>query len=247
MSDQAGTAGSESRVTRHYASEVKFVVDPDVAARVAVWARANLAADPFGAGQSGDQYQITSLYFDTDDLDVYARRGSYTRGKYRARRYGDDDGLFLERKLRTRSILSKRRTRVALDHLQALDANPLVDGPGRWFHKRLIVRGLRPSCQIAYRRIARQSPTPYGPMRLTIDDDLHAQPVRDLVLSSAVGAPFSQDQKIVELKFRVELPSLFKQLIEAFALMPQPLSKYRLAMDALREDAADYDEEDAVA
>ena len=234
MSDRVTEAGSDSRVTRYYASEIKFVVDPDLAARIRVWARANLAPDPYGEGGDADEYRINSLYFDTDELDVYARRQSYARGKYRARRYGRDDGLYLERKLRTNAILSKRRTHVALDHLQALAANPLVEGAGRWFHKRLIVRGLKPTCQIAYRRMARQNPTPYGPMRLTVDDELCTQPMRELVLSDAAGRPFANDRLIVELKFRVELPSLFKRMIESFALSPAPISKYRLAMDSLR-------------
>jgi hypothetical protein len=235
LSEPETAAGPDSRITRYHAAEVKFVVTPDVADRIRAWSRARLAPDPFGVGIAGDEYRITSLYFDTEELDVYTRRGSYARGKYRARRYGTDDGLFLERKLRTSTLLSKRRTRVALDHLKALDANPLVDGPGRWFHKRLIVRGLRPTCQISYRRTARQSPTPYGPMRLTVDDDLRAQRVSDLVLASRLGEPFSDRRLIVELKYRVELPALFKELIETFTLMPQPISKYRLAMDALQQ------------
>jgi hypothetical protein len=228
-------AGDDTRVTRFYASEIKFIVDPDRAARIRAWARAELGPDPHGDGPARDEYRIKSLYFDTEHLDVYQRHGSYARGKYRARRYGRDDGLFLERKLRTRFLLSKRRTRVALDALQALDANPLMDGPGRWFHKRLIVRELRPSCQIEYHRMARQSPTPHGPMRLTIDEGLEARRTDELVLSGAAGSAVIPSRLILEIKFRVELPSLFKRLIEEFALSPQPISKYRLAMDALRE------------
>jgi hypothetical protein len=234
LTDPIPTAGDDSRVTRFSASEIKFILDPDRAGRIRTWARARLGPDPHGAGAAHDEYTIKSLYFDTEHLDVYNRRGSYARGKYRARRYGDDEGLYLERKLRTRSLLSKRRTRVTLDALRALDANPLVDGPGRWFHKRLIVRELRPSCQIAYRRMARQSPTPHGAMRLTIDQGLHARRMNELVLSDAMGIPVASGRLILEIKFRVELPVLFKQLIEEFALSPLPISKYRLAMDALR-------------
>lgn len=234
MTDPISRTGDDTRVTRFYASEIKFIVDPDRAGRIRAWARARLGPDPHGAGPSHDEYTIKSLYFDTEHLDVYNRRGSYARGKYRARRYGTDDGLFLERKLRTRSLLSKRRTRVALDALQALDANPLVDGPGRWFHKRLIVRELRPSCQIEYLRMARQNPTPHGAMRLTIDDGLRARRMNELVLSDGSGLSVAPGRQILEIKFRIELPGLFKQLIEEFALSPLPISKYRLAMDALQ-------------
>lgn len=234
MTDPTSRTGDDTRVTRFYASEVKFIIDADRATRIRAWARARLGPDPHGAGPSHDEYAIRSLYFDTEHLDVYHRRGSYARGKYRARRYGGDDGLFLERKLRTRSLLSKRRTRVALDALQALDANPLVDGPGRWFHKRLIVRELRPTCQIAYHRMARQSPTPHGAMRLTIDDGLRARRMNELLLSEVDGLSVAPGRLILEIKFRIELPGLFKQLIEEFALSPLPISKYRLAMDVLQ-------------
>ena len=244
LTDTMTVAGPESRVTRLFASEVKFLLDPALAGRVREWARARLEPDPFGAGAIGDEYLVTSLYFDTEDLDVYHRRGSYARGKYRARRYGSADVLFLERKLRSDYVLSKRRTMVPLHHLAELDANPLVRGAGRWFHKRLIVRGLQPSCQIAYHRMARQIASSYGPVRLTIDDRLSAQRASTLELIDGPGAAIAPGRLILELKFRVHLPAIFKELIETFALSPAPLSKYRLAMDALRgrpvaPDAAD--------
>ena len=110
-----------------------------------------------------------------------------------------------------------------------------MDGPGRWFHKRLIVRELRPSCQIEYRRMARQSPTPHGAMRLTIDEGLRARARRRArCCRRPPGIPVAPGRLILEIKFRIELPALFKRLIEEFALSPAPISKYRLAMDTLR-------------
>ena len=47
------------------------------------------------------------------------------------------------------------------------------------------------------------------------------------------GMQLSEEQIIIELKYRCEMPVLFKLLVEEFALNPQPVSKYRLAAVAL--------------
>jgi hypothetical protein len=233
LTDPTSEPQTETRDTRFRASEVKFLVELELAERIRGWARARLDADPHGAGAAGDEYDVSSLYFDTDQFDVYSRRDSYGRGKYRIRRYGGGPDVFLERKLRTGRILAKRRTRVPAGVLPALAAPGLIAGDGRWFHRRLIVRDLAPRCQVTYTRMARQRPTSYGPMRLTIDDRFGAAGASVPMLLQQPGRPFLEHAAILELKFRGELPSLFKELIETFALLPEPLSKYRLAMDAI--------------
>src|SRR6187549_3939945 len=104
--------GFNTRETREAAREVKFLVTPDLAERILEWSRSRLAPDPHASGASGDEYQTTSLYFDTNAFAVYHRQGSFKRSKYRIRRYGSSDMVFLERKLRTSTMLSKRRTTV---------------------------------------------------------------------------------------------------------------------------------------
>src|SRR5262245_34811076 len=74
--------GSNTRETRDSAKEVKCLVDPAVAAEVLKWSRSHLSPDPHAGGEFGDEYQTTSLYFDTSGFDVYHRRGSFRRSKY---------------------------------------------------------------------------------------------------------------------------------------------------------------------
>ena len=81
--------------------------------------------------------------------------------------------------------------------------------------------------------MARQVASPHGPMRLTIDDRLTAQRAHSLELVNSPSVLIAPGRLILELKFRVHLPAIFKELFETFALTPVPLSKYRLAMDAL--------------
>ena len=154
------TGPFDSRETRDFAREIKFLVDASRADDVREWARAHLGPDPHGTGRCGDEYVTTSLYFDTPAFDVYHRNRSHARGKFRIRRYGLLDFIFLERKMRTDRLLAKRRTTVPLDALQRV-GEPDVDRnwPGYWFHRRILLRGLRPLVQISYDRTARRSGT----------------------------------------------------------------------------------------
>ena len=93
--------------------------------------RANLSADEHGDGEFGDEYKTTSLYFETSNFDVYHRHASYGRSKFRIRRYGLLDFIFLERKFRTDRLLAKRRTTVPVTDLQRLaadEADPTLEG-----------------------------------------------------------------------------------------------------------------------
>jgi hypothetical protein len=234
------TLSTETRETREFASEIKFLIDPDLAARIHAWARERLAPDPYASAPPGDQYHTTTMYFDTARFDVFHRRGSFGRSKYRVRRYGASDAAFLERKLRTADLVTKRRTFVPLDDLfrlaEAGDAQPW---PGRWFQQRLLARRLEPTCQVTYRRTARVAMTNYGPVRLTLDHDLAAAPAAGLAFSAAAAAPVLEGQVILELKYRVAMPLIFKQLAEAFSLQPRPVSKYRTSVAALGYATAD--------
>lgn len=222
------------RDIRPSALEIKFLLDPATAAGVASWARANLAPDPNGTGSWGDEYLTTSLYFDTPGYDVFNRRGSFGRSKYRIRRYGEESSAFLERKMRQPAVLAKRRTRLScedLDHLSGAKVDP--EWPGYWFHRRVTARQLRPICQVSYERMARAGVSDGHPIRLTLDHDLRAQPVEQHRFAHGSGIAAAPDRMILELKYQGTSPAIFRRLAEEFALTPQPASKYRLGLTAL--------------
>jgi hypothetical protein len=225
---------TDLRENREFASEIKFLVSPSLADQIRDWARGRLAPDPNAAGESGDAYPVTSLYFDTERFDVFHRKGSFGRSKYRVRRYGESEITFLERKLKTRGLLTKRRSIVKLDELDRLtNADPERGWAGYWFHRRLLARSLEARCQISYHRTARVAISRYGPIRLTLDENLRAMPAAGLRFSEQYGTCLLENQHILELKFRCEMPVLFRHLVEEFALSPQLVSKYRLAAVAL--------------
>ncbi len=223
------------RENRELASELKFQVPVSVAERIREWARCWLLPDPNATGEAVDQYQLSSLYFDTQQLDVFCRNGSFAKSKYRIRRYGPSPLVFLERKLKTHGLVCKRRSPVKLDELSRLLETDAAPGwPGFWYHQRLLVRQLQPVCQISYHRTARVGADVHGPLRLTVDQAIRARPAEGLSFAdSTAGQLVSDGYAVVELKYRKEMPVLFKELAEQFALTPRKISKYRVAMVGL--------------
>jgi len=143
--------------------------------------------------------------------------------------------VFLERKLRTRSLLSKRRSIVPITDLARLEDTASPDAPwiGEWFMGRLAARRLSPVCQVTYSRTARVTQTPYGLARLTVDDGLAARPVSQWGYDTPVYEPALVGQQIVEVKYIVAMPAVFKRLMETFNLEPMTVSKYRLSVAAI--------------
>jgi hypothetical protein len=227
---------THSRETRDRAREIKYLVPATVADQILEWARPRLGPDPYAGGESGDEYLTTTIYFDTNDFAVYRRRGSYRRSKYRVRRYGENQVAFLERKLRTATLLSKRRTTVSLSELERL-SEPVRDPSwaGFWFAERLAARRLAPVAQVSYHRHARVGTGPYGPMRLTFDTEILAQPSSEVAFAPSEGVPVLNAGTIVEMKFCLNIPPVFKELVDTFGLAPAAISKYRLSLEALRK------------
>ncbi len=237
-----------TRETRDFARELKFLVDKTQAPALREWARAHLAPDHFGGGPHGDEYTTTSLYFETPGFDVYHRNGSYGRSKFRIRRYGESDVVFLERKFRTSRLLAKRRTTVPIVEMDQLAGEaPVASWPGYWFHRRVLLRRLNPLIQMSYDRTARVGMASFGTMRMTVDTNLRVLPMPDRAFIPGVGFPLIEGQCIVELKYRVEVPALFKQLVESFKLAPSRVSKYRVGLGALDYAPLTAEREDAPA
>jgi hypothetical protein len=234
----------ETRENRAFAHEVKFLIPAGRADDVRRWARERLHPDPYADAASGDTYRITSLYFDTDRFDVFRRTGSFGRAKFRIRRYGSASSVFLERKLRANGIVTKRRTSIPIADMARFTAQPDAAWAGHWFQRRIAVRAMSPTCQISYLRMALLGQNDSGPIRLTLDDGLNASEVDSPVFRPhALGVSLLEGQAIVEMKFRLAMPAIFKEMLKEFRMIPQPVSKYRLAvpvLSAAKELAAAY-------
>ncbi len=219
---------------RAFANEVKFTLSDAQADEVRAWARASLQPDPHGSGEADDTYRTTTIYLETPAFDVFHQRGSNGRAKYRIRRYGEGPVIFIERKLKWRGKVAKRRTLVTAEDLPQLTLASRNGHDGsRWFTRRLDRRLLAPVCQISYERMARMGTTPSGAIRLTMDRDVRARPAGDYAFADHAGAPVPGVPTILELKYHGDMPAVFLEVVETFKLVPEAISKYRLGATAL--------------
>jgi len=232
----------DTRESREHAAEIKFRVGPAAADQIRRWAREHLEADPHGQGPFGDEYETTTVYFDTDTFDVFHRRGSFGRAKYRVRRYTDADVAFLERKLRRPGMLVKRRTPMpvaALGELWQPGGPANGSRSGRWFTRRVQARRLSPVCRLSYHRMARWLPDDPAVPRLTVDAAIRATSLDALRFDGEGGVPVLEHDHVLELKFRGAVPAVFKRLMSELVLRPETLSKYRAGISALGLAGAD--------
>jgi hypothetical protein len=220
-----------TRIRRAHSVEQRFVIQAATAADILSWARAKLAPDPHGTGRYDDTYAVVTEYFDSPAFDTFFRRGSFGRAKYRVRRYGAEDVVFVERKLRTAAMLAKRRSRVPLAALE--EQLRAGDGDAGWFARRLALRRLSPVCLIGYDRVARQLAIGGQVARLTVDSNVRVARHQDWSFECAPGIPLLAGQSIVELKYHAFPPAIFRALAEQFIMTPQRVSKYRGAVEVL--------------
>lgn len=213
------------------AYELKFLVSADQAAQAEAWARQRLMPDQHG---DGGRYLTTSLYCDTTALDVFHRSPGYRRSKYRLRRYGDSDMVYLERKRRWGDRVRKRRDGVPGHELALLAGGEVpLDWPGLWFQRQTRLRAVRPTCRIAYIRTAFMGTSPTGPIRLTLDRDVTGVPARDWNVSPVEhGKSLLRDEVILELKFREVIPQVFLEILAELPSLGEGVSKYRLCVQS---------------
>ncbi len=214
--------------------EMKFPLDRDKVGAVLDWMRTHLAPDPHGSGEHRDTYLVQSLYLDTPKFDVFHRRGSFGRAKFRIRRYGTHPEVFLERKLKRGGIVRKRRVPVDerdLEHLHS-EANG-TPWPGSWFHHRLHLRQLMPMTRMNYLRVARFGVEGARKFRVTLDRELHVARADGMTAPGVVpGEDLLRGGAVLEVKFADTMPAVVRRLVEEQQLLPGPFSKYRIGVQA---------------
>lgn len=218
------------------AYEVKFVLTPEQAQGVEEELRNIMMPDPHARADSAHGgYSTTTVYCDTPQWDVYRRLGSFSRRKFRLRRYGNDDVIYLERKSKLGQMrVRKRRTKISLPEMQRFTQTPVDDlWEGDWFQRRALTRSLSPVLAVMYDRVAYVGECADGPLRLTFDRDVRGQAVTDWAVEPFSGGhSILADRVICELKFRGTMPAPFKAVVQSHQLTPGSASKYRLCLDA---------------
>ncbi len=211
------------------AYEVKFLLTEELAQKVAAFLLGSMQPDPHGDPRTGGGYLVSSVYFDTTQHDVFHRNDGYRRKKYRIRRYGEGETLYLERKAKKKSV-KKKRVSVSLDELgESLQRTD--DWEGRWFSEQLERKFLVPTCLVTYERQALIGLGAEGPIRVTFDRHARGKstdrPLPMPILSRKDGTKLLEGEVITEFKFLSSMPVLFKNAIEELQLSVQGASKYR--------------------
>src|SRR5262249_21752577 len=148
-------------------------------------------------------------------LDVFHRTKGFKKKKYRVRRYGESPAVHLERKTKRGDRVRKRRAVLPLDELPRLETADLEpEWPHAWFLRQVRFRGLRPTVRIAYDRTAFIGQTPDGGVRLTLDRDLIGVAAGGWELHPlAEGPPLLPGGVVLELKYQVAVPALYRELL----------------------------------
>lgn len=218
--------------------ELKFLLGEAAAAQVMNWAREHMARDPVAACDEREMYPVHSVYLDTPSLGVFGRAGALRTRKYRLRRYGNEDTIWLERKAKVRGRVKKRRTAITEAELACLyEDQPPAHWAGQWFRRRVQLRQLHPVCSVTYERFARVGLTPEGPIRMTLDRAIGGSGSQGLngdrwevPRGSLEGLQRLSGLCVLELKYPTILPALFKGVMSDFTLEPLKVSKFRTCM-----------------
>jgi hypothetical protein len=207
-----------------------------LACEIQEWGLKHLEIDPYADRLRNCSYQTTTVYLDSPQFDMFHRAPGFRGRKYRLRRYGAEQDVSLERKVRRKDRVKKRRARVALDRLECSGISIAEDSwEGEWFREAVQKRDLCPSCCLTYDRAAFMKATDAGTLRLTLDRRIRGSSTESWQPNPiAEGTEILQGQVICELKFRDVMPPLFQSLVTEKQLTPASVSKYRLMMAATR-------------
>ena len=218
------------------AVELKYLVSPEVAERLAEWAKARLVPDPYADPATGG-YRVTTVYLDTPGLDIFRRNPGFGTSKYRLRRYGKSPLAHAEHKFKGEGQIWKQREGVQ----QPVEewTGDLPSGLPRWFLQAVERANLRPVCAVTYDRLAYLGDSPHGPVRITLDRDAFGRSATGCELEPVRGDPGRGEvdllgaSAIVELKHLGPLPRMVREVVTGFGLVNRGPSKYRRTVAAL--------------
>ncbi len=207
--------------------------------------------DPFVSVDSGNEYTVRSIYFDSSNFDYYHEKidGILIRKKLRIRSYdnqSDNNLVFLEIKNKHDNFINKNRSPILYHNLANLlktnsietyalthngYSNTIRDGEKFLHH--INRSGLRPTILIVYEREAYFSKFDKS-LRITFDKNLrfYDHPkmdglYMDLDLENAMHNYF-----VLEIKFNNGYPKWLQNIIVDFNLTRRSVSKYAICIDS---------------
>ncbi len=223
--------------------EFKYILPKQLGEEFESALRYFMRFDPFVEQTPHHRYFVRSLYFDDPHFSSFYSKvdGIKTRAKFRIRTYTDKPSdevvQFLELKGRYNQFVYKRRMliptieRPVCRHLlQCLGNNEL----SQQFMFEYYRRQLAPVALVDYWR--RPYFSQYDPdFRLTFDEELVTYQSDGLTPKrSDTKRRVLPGFKVMEVKFKRQIPAWFHRLVESYELKAKPCSKICHAMEALQ-------------
>ncbi len=221
--------------------ELKYLISKSKAKEVERFVALHLPMDRYSKLQPTGFYPISSLYLDSDDLQLCLESltGKLSRYKLRIRSYTDDTSYprFFEIKRRANTVIVKSRYRVKHHDVKDLLA-------GRYIHSQyyatdeailrqfqLYTRSInaKPKVLIRYNRKAYEGDS-HTRVRVTFDTDLSYR-VTDRPEVKLNGGGWqhhamSTQNVILEIKFNGRYPAWLNTMVKYFGLRQESISKY---------------------
>lgn len=234
--------------------ELKYVVPdrliPSLIDRISLYTQ----PDPYllQEGKGRSSYPVTSLYFDSADLQSLHEKeaGILARRKLRLRTYHDSfterRPCFLEIKRRHDVVISKDRLSLSVGHihselsmtglldhiLKRVEASESVTAEANtlrsWY-------SLQPTAFVRYQRMPFVGLHDHR-FRITVDRRLEGVWNPPALLGATLTRPCLYGHSIVELKFNQFVPFWFHALVQEFELERVSCSKYATILQELRPE-----------
>lgn len=221
--------------------ELKYVVDASSHASLVADLRNFLVPDPH-AGASG-VYSVTSLYYDSPDLEAYHSKieGLRFRRKLRLRVYPPDGDVrrvtegHVEIKQRMNRTVQKRRLVLPLREAEALcrgdeperSLDPLDAEVASEVRYMVRAQRLRPTCIVSYLRQAFVAERFDSGMRVTFDSNLRGRMTALEIDRRGTNHFFLRpDRLVLEVKVNERIPHFMVALLARHECVLTRLSKY---------------------
>jgi len=215
------------------AYEIKFLLDEAGAREVEERLSRSLRPDPYSDPAQGGMYRITSLACDNGAFGVFFRDEGMRNRKYRVRRYGDSDLVYLERKRSRQGKVRKRRCGAVIGDLEAVGSGRSEQAGHAWFVREVAALEVAPVCRVTYLRRALFGDSAEGAVRVTFDRAIEGVLSRGWEMEGGGEQRGLLAGKVVcEFKFHHAMPSMLKEVVAAMRLVPTGVSKYRACVRA---------------
>lgn len=207
------------------------------------------------ARETGGQYTVRSIYFDTPQMECYFHKitGVNRRNKVRLRGYNTGDGgsqVFFEVKKKVDGPLYKNRATLSYEDAQQVILGKPLEEVGlagkaleeaQRFLYHLHARRMRPVITVVYEREPFQSifQDPENDLRVTFDKNIRAvaKPAIDELFDDKFEFPVESKRFVLEVKFNRYMPNWMKAITTSMGLRKGSASKYVMCLDAHPEFA----------